>query len=84
MAGTVRVLYFAALRDLVGLAEERLEVPEGAPRVLELSQAIERRHPELGPRLASVRFAVNEAFVSLEDPVAPGDTVALIPPVSGG
>ena len=38
------------------------------------------------PEMAHKQFqiAVNEEFVKLTDKIEPGDTVALIPPVSGG
>ena len=78
------VLYFAALRELLGISEEQLSLPVGPLDVRGLSQHLARRHPRLEAHLPSVRFAVNEAFVSLEVPLAPGDVVALIPPVSGG
>lgn len=80
----VRVLYFAAVRDLVGVHEEALELPSEVTRVSELVSHLERVHPELRGRLAGVRVAVNESFVSEGDPVRPGDAVALIPPVAGG
>jgi molybdopterin converting factor small subunit len=41
-------------------------------------------YPALRDNLASVRFARNEAFASLSEPIAEGDTVAVIPPVAGG
>jgi molybdopterin converting factor subunit 1 len=81
---TLRVLYFAAVRDLVGKNEEELDLPESVTRISELALHLERVHPELRGRLASVRIAVNETFASEADPVRPGDVVALIPPVAGG
>lgn len=81
---TVTVLYFAALRELLGLAEEQLAIGAAGLSVSQLAEQLLQRHPELGPYLASVRFAVNESFVDATARVAPGDTLALIPPVSGG
>ncbi len=81
---TVVVLYFAALRELCGRAEERFDMPEQGSTVALLRGLLLERHPALGPHLGSVRFAVNESFVDVAARLAPGDTVALIPPVSGG
>jgi molybdopterin converting factor subunit 1 len=81
---SILVLYFAALRELLGKSEERLSGLPGPLSVAALSELLAARHPALGPHLGSVRFAVNEVFVSLGAEVMDGDTVALIPPVSGG
>ena len=81
---TIVVLYFAALRELLGKSEETLS---GLPDTLTIGALAERlleRYPTLSPHLGSVRFALNESFVDLGAPVTEGDTVALIPPVSGG
>ena len=80
---TLVIYYFAALRDLLGLSEERLELP-GPLDVAALARVLAERHPQLAPHLVSVRFAVNETFVDASAPLASGDVVALIPPVSGG
>jgi molybdopterin converting factor subunit 1 len=81
---SIRILYFAAVRDLVGMAEETIELPGEARSVAELAAHLELLHPELAGRLGSVRLAVNEQFAGAADPVRPGDVVALIPPVAGG
>jgi molybdopterin synthase sulfur carrier subunit len=81
---TLRVLYFAGLRDAVGLAEETVELPEGVRTVGALADHLALRHPAYGARRGHVRIARNEAFASDDEPVADGDVVALIPPVAGG
>jgi molybdopterin synthase sulfur carrier subunit len=81
---TIAVLYFAALRELLGKSEETLsDVPLPLP-VHAFAARLGQRHPQLVPHLGSVRFAVNEAFVGANAEIRDGDTVALIPPVSGG
>jgi molybdopterin converting factor subunit 1 len=80
---TLVIYYFAALRDLLGTSEERLELA-GPADVAALARLLTERHPQLGPHLGSVRFAVNESFVDAAAPLASGDVVALIPPVTGG
>jgi molybdopterin converting factor small subunit len=42
------------------------------------------REPALAGRLSAVRFARNEVFARLEDELADGDVVAVVPPVAGG
>ena len=78
------MLYFAALRDLAGTSEERVDLPEEQPSVATLLRALEHRHAGLAGRLQTVRVAVNEEFTELSTALQGGEVVALIPPVSGG
>lgn len=81
---SVTLLYFAGVREAVGVAEESIDLPEGVRTVSDLSTFLEIARPTLAGRLGSVRFAVNEVFASPETRLQPGDVIALIPPVSGG
>jgi len=78
------VLYFAAVRDLVGKDEEVVDVPASVGTIEALGEHLAAVHPELAGRLGYVRFARNEEFARASDAVAEGDTIALIPPVAGG
>jgi molybdopterin converting factor subunit 1 len=80
---TVTVLYFAAVRDLVGTNEEKMTLPDGID-VGRFARLLEAERPALAGRLAAVRFARNETFVTNDERLADGDVVALIPPVAGG
>lgn len=80
----ITLLYFAAVRDLVGVAEEVREIPDDVVSMRELAEVLARAHGALAGRLGAVRFARNETFVGDDEPIADGDVVALIPPVSGG
>jgi len=82
---TLVILYFAAIRELLGTSEETLEVARGSVCTIgDLAARLVYLHPELQGHLASVRFALNESFVDAAASLVDGDTVALIPPVSGG
>lgn len=76
----VRVLLFARLREMAGA--ERAEV-SGA-RVREVWDALRQAYPGLPAEPGSIRPARNHDFCGWEEPVAEGDEVAFIPPVSGG
>lgn len=80
----VTVLYFAAIRDLVGRSEDRLSLPTDVGDVGSFTRFIEVHVPALAGRLASVRIARNEQFAKDDDPVTDGDVLALVPPVAGG
>jgi sulfur-carrier protein len=80
----VQVLYFAALRDLLGLNEEQLEVPENVRTVRDFVQHLQQVRPALNGKMASVRVALDEAFAGDSETLAGVQTIALIPPVAGG
>jgi molybdopterin synthase catalytic subunit len=74
----VRVQLFAGLRERAGCREVELELPDGA----RVSDALaELREVAAG---VPVVMAVNREYASADDPLAEGDELALIPPVSGG
>ncbi|MSP24944.1 MAG: MoaD/ThiS family protein [Myxococcales bacterium] len=77
------MLAFAGARDVVGAddVEFVLEEPCSAAELLGLICA---RFPALAPHKGSLRIAINGAYAGADDPVRPGDEVALIPPVCGG
>jgi molybdopterin synthase sulfur carrier subunit len=80
----VQVLYFAGLRDSIGMAEEALELPANVRTVAALAEHLAVRHRAFADRRGHVRIARNEAFATDEEPLADGDVIALIPPVAGG
>ena len=80
----IEVLYFAAVRDLVGKDAESIDLPANVATIAALAVLLARRHPSLEGRLGSVRFARNETFAAEDEALADGDVVALIPPVAGG
>ena len=80
----LRVLYFAAVRELVAMDEESVDAGDDVRTVRDFARWIGTRHPALAPRMTHVRIARNEAFAGDDDPLADGDVLALIPPVAGG
>jgi molybdopterin synthase catalytic subunit len=79
----VRVLFFGQLKDIVGRAEDAADLSEGA-RVEDLFARYGQRYPELSRFRSSVVASVNQAFADWRSPLAAGDEVAFLPPVSGG
>lgn len=83
----MRILYFAWLRSKVGTGREEVEPPAGVRTVAELLDWLAARGPGHAAALADrsvVRVAVNQEYARPDHPVAPGDEVALFPPVTGG
>ena len=83
VANAVRTRLFARLRELAGTDTESVEVRPGST-VADVYEALRNRHPSLDLDRESVRAAVNQEFADWDAPVANGDEVAFIPPVSGG
>jgi molybdopterin synthase sulfur carrier subunit len=81
---SVQLLYFAALRDLTGLAEERLDLPAEVETVRAFVDYLQLVRPVLAGKLTSVRVALDEAFAKDSDALAGARVIALIPPVAGG
>jgi molybdopterin converting factor subunit 1 len=79
----VEVLLFASARDAVGETHLSLEVADGAV-VASVVDLLLERHAALQKARASLRFAVNEEFVHADHVLRDRDTLALLPPVSGG
>ena len=76
----ITILLFAHLREQFGTRE--LQIKESAITVANLRQQLEAKYEFLDTK--SIMIAVNEEFADDEDVIQAGDTVALIPPVSGG
>lgn len=79
----VTLRLFARLRDLGGAPEVACELPAGA-RAADAWRWLLDRHPGMQPYSGSVSVAINAEFARMESPVADGDEVAFLPPVSGG
>lgn len=76
------ILLFASYADAFGT--RRLELPVALPCSVRDVVARLRDLPG-GARLPSVPLvAVNQVWVGLDSAIAPGDEVAVIPPVAGG
>ena len=79
----VRIRLFAVQRELAGARELSVELRAGAT-VEAAWSALVGLHPVLAAGRSSVRFAVNGEWAGADAPLADGDEVAMIPPVSGG
>jgi molybdopterin converting factor subunit 1 len=80
---TVRVLLFAAARDLAGADAVTVELPPGAT-VADLRAALAARVPALAALLRRSSVAVNHDFAEDDRAIDPAAELAVIPPVSGG
>lgn len=79
----VRVLFFGQLKEITGVSEEDAELSDGA-RVEDLFERYGRRFPRLAEFRPSIAASVNQEYAGWRAPLASGDEVAFLPPVSGG
>lgn len=80
---TIRLRFFASLRERLRSSEATWELADGAT-VHDLWEALCVQYPQLTELSSSVTFAVNREYVKRDHRLAADDEVALIPPVSGG
>ena len=77
----IRVIYFAKLRDLIGLDEEILSMEEGDDPS-DVLASIEKKHKiDVG---MNFKIAVNDEFSKWDIKLNNGDRLVFIPPVTGG
>ncbi|MCB4823783.1 molybdopterin converting factor subunit 1 [Roseicella aerolata] len=83
----MRVLYFAWVRQRVGVAEEEVSPPPEVRDLAGLVAWLSARSPGHAAAFAQarqIRAAVNQEFAGPEAPVRAGDEIAFFPPVTGG
>jgi sulfur-carrier protein len=86
-AVSIDILYFARLKEALGLGSERLVLPQGVATAAALRAHLRTRGGawavELGPD-RPVRVAVNQVMADIDARIHAGDEVAFFPPVTGG
>jgi molybdopterin synthase sulfur carrier subunit len=79
----VHVQFFSRLRDLAGVSEVVLEVPEST-KVAELLESLFLRTPALRDWDKSILVAAGVEFVGRDYVLQPDDRISIMPPVQGG
>lgn len=80
----IRVLYFARLREQVGIAGEDIDAAD-ITTVGDLAARLAARGGPWPEALdGRVKAAVNQEMARPDSPVQDGDEVAFFPPVTGG
>ncbi len=80
---TVKVLFFAKLREKMGIKEIDIELNQSV--TLEQFEALlTKQYPNFADLPQPVFVSVNQEFAQSEQMVSAGDEVAFFPPVTGG
>ena len=77
----IKILYFAQLADLAGKNEESRAIVDASPATLyaELKQAYRFPH-----EFTQLQVANNHQLSAHETPLQDGDSIAFLPPMTGG
>jgi len=84
---TTRLIYFAWVRERIGMPEEDVELPAGIETVADLLRWLRSRgdgyehalqHPDV------IRVAINQEHVDHREKIAGAREIALFPPMTGG
>jgi molybdopterin synthase sulfur carrier subunit len=84
---SVRILYFARLREEMGITQEMFDLPLETCDVDSLRAQLIARGGASAVAFAAgkaVRVSVNQDLARGDTPVKAGDEVAFFPPVTGG
>ena len=83
----MELLYFAWVREAVGVGQEHVDPPETVDTVADLIGWLSAQSPGHAAALADparLRAAIDQRFVPLDTPLNGATEVALFPPVTGG
>ncbi|MEH3047074.1 molybdopterin converting factor subunit 1 [Sphingomonas adhaesiva] len=83
----MKILYFAWVRERVGVAEEEVSPPADVTTVAALVDWLAAQsdgHAAAFVDRQKLRAAVDQAFVPLDTAIAGAREVAIFPPVTGG
>ena len=81
------VLYFAAVKEQVGVSQEEVDPPPGVATVSDLMDwlaARSEKHARAFANRATVKSAVDQTHVPLSAALGEAREVAFFPPVTGG
>jgi len=84
---TIKLRYFAWVRERVGKPEEDIDVPAGVTTVGELmtwlaSRGEEYAHAFANPKI--IRAAIDRTHVKPQNPIGKASEIAFFPPMTGG
>jgi molybdopterin synthase catalytic subunit len=79
----IHVQFYAQLRDLVGMRELDVDVPNGST-VHDLLEKIYAKQPALRVHDKSILIGAGVEFVDRNYELKPDEEIAIMPPVQGG
>lgn len=86
-SGKTKLIYFAWVRERIGMAEEDVDLPVGIETVADLLRWLKSRGEEYEHALQYpdvIRVAINHEHVDHREKIAGAREIALFPPMTGG
>jgi len=83
----MRVLYFAWVKEKVGVTEEQIDPPDGIATIAQLIDWLKARGPEFADAFAKsevIRAAIDQVHVRHNAKIEGAREIAFFPPVTGG
>lgn len=83
----IKTLFFAKIRDELGVSEIDLNAPDGFAGINEIIAAIAEKLGDTASQVLSrpnVVVAINQEVAEADQAIQAGDEVAFYPPVTGG
>ena len=83
----MKILYFAWVRDKIGLDSEEVDLPAEIVTAGEFTEWFKTRgdtYAEVIGASDTVKMAINQEYAGPENAISNEDEVALFPPVTGG
>ena len=79
----IKIKAFAAVKEACGFEDKELTVSEGIS-VEKILLELKKFHPGLKEFDGTLLFAINEEYCDQDSVLSDEDTLAILPPVSGG
>ncbi len=83
----VRLVYFAWVRERIGLSDERVRLPEGIRTAGEMIAWLSERGDNYAYALeapSTIRVAVDQLHIEQDEALGAAREIALFPPMTGG
>ena len=83
----MKLVYFAWVRERIGVTEEEIDLPEDIVTVSDLLAFLFARgegYAEALKHPSAIRVAINHEHVKHGEPIAGAREIALFPPMTGG
>ena len=77
----INILYFAQLADLAGKTEESRDIDDASPSALYAAVKEAYNFPH---EFTQLQVAINHQLSAHETPLQDGDSIAFLPPMTGG
>jgi len=83
----MKILYFAWLRQKIGVSREEIDPPSEINTLGELIRWLKGQSPGHADAFldeTAVHAAINHEFATTDVAIKPGDEIAFFPPITGG